>query len=81
MQAGNSESLARLKANAKWWLGNSEGKILMVILIKINKMQSTIQILKYIPIPNPSRYSFRNQPMVLPFLAVDFLIDISVIPA
>lgn len=53
----------------------------MVILIKVNKMQSTIQILKYIPIPNPARYSFRNQPMVLPFLAVDFLIDISVIPA
>lgn len=81
IEAGKSESLAHLKADAKWWLENSECKALMVSLIKVNKAQSTIQILKYIPIPNPARYSFRSQPMVLPSLAADILIDISVIPS
>lgn len=79
-EAGNSESVACLKADAKWCLKKSEGKVLMVILIKVNKRQSTIQILKYIPIPNSTRYNFCDQPVVLSSLTAEILNDISVVP-
>lgn len=80
IEAGNSESLAHLIRDAKWWLESSDGQVRMVILIKVNKTDHTIQILKYIPIPHPATYSLRSQPTVMPSLDADVLVNISTIP-
>ena len=52
----------------------------MVILIKVNKTEHTIQILKYITIPHPTTYSLRSQPTVMPSFAADVLVNFSTIP-
>lgn len=74
--AGDSESLAHLIRDAKWWLESSDGQARIVILIKVNKTDHTIQILKYIPIPHPTTtYSLSSQSVVLLSLVADILID------
>lgn len=84
IEAGYSESLQRLKADAGWWIQNSNGQVRIVLVLKIDPKKRTIKFLKYIPNPQaevPSRYPIRNRPAAVPSLTGDILMDHSVTPA
>ena len=44
IESGLSESLRRLRADARWWLENSGGDVRIVVIISINKAQKTLLI-------------------------------------
>lgn len=83
IEAGDSESLPRLQADAKWWIENSEGQVRIVLILKIDTKKRTIRILKYISVqpPSPPRYSLRQYPVSVPSLSADIFMDHSVSPA
>lgn len=61
IEAGLSESMARLRADASWWIGNSNGAVRIVILIKISRRQRTITIVKCVPEQSPVTSTRSNQ--------------------
>lgn len=77
IETGNPESFAQLRTDARWWLESSDGQVRMMILIKVNKTDHTIQILKYIPIPHPTTYSLRSQPAVMLSYAANVFQDVT----
>ena len=84
IEAGYSESLQRLKTDARWWIENSNGQVRIVLVFKVDPKKRTIRILKYISILEaqvPSRYPLRNRPTAVPSLTGDILVDHSVTPA
>ncbi len=46
-EAGVSESLPRLRNDAKWWLSNSGGQVKIVLIISIQEGTRTIEIEKW----------------------------------
>jgi hypothetical protein len=46
-EAGLSESLAKLRTDAKWWLDNSGGEVKIVIIISIRPAQKSLWIEKW----------------------------------
>src|SRR5262249_33369750 len=46
-EAGLSESLRRLRVDAKWWLTQSEGDVKTVIIISVKPAQSLLHIEKW----------------------------------
>ena len=44
VEAGLSETLPRLRVEADWWLGNSDGQVKIVVLLEINKTRKEIRI-------------------------------------
>ncbi|EAW17080.1 uncharacterized protein NFIA_004360 [Aspergillus fischeri NRRL 181] len=47
IDAGVSESLTRLREDARWWFENSEGAVRTVILLGIKRTQRTIRLEKW----------------------------------
>lgn len=60
IESGVSESLARLRADARWWIENSKGQVLMVLIIKIERNNRSARIIKYIPQAVPALRSTRS---------------------
>ena len=83
IEAGDSESLPRLQADAKWWIENSKSQVRIVLILKIDTKKRTIRILKYISVqpPSSSRYSLRHHSDSVPSLSADIVMDHSVSPA
>ena len=46
-EVGVSETLRKLRMDARWWLANSQGRVKIVLLFKINRAARTIQIEKW----------------------------------
>lgn len=55
IECGLSESLARLRGDASWWLSHSNGDVKIVVLISITKAQKRLQIERWCLAP-PARY-------------------------
>lgn len=49
IEAGMSESLARLRGDARWWIENSAGRVNIVLIIWVNKATKVLHIEKYVP--------------------------------
>ena len=49
IEAGVSESTRRLRADAAWWMANSNGLVNIVLLIKVTRNGHKIELEKYIP--------------------------------
>lgn len=47
IQAGMSESLPRLRSNARWWIEHSDGRVNIVLLIWIRPAMKTVKIEKW----------------------------------
>ena len=59
-EVGVSETLNKLKADAKWWLANSRGRVKIVLLIKIDRVARTIHIEKWEC--RPAAHAYANRP-------------------
>ncbi|XTI86965.1 hypothetical protein V2W45_1235883 [Cenococcum geophilum] len=46
-EVGVSETLRKLRNDAQWWLANSQGRVRIVLLFKINRVARTIHIEKW----------------------------------
>jgi hypothetical protein len=66
-ESGLSESLRRLRSDARWWLNNSQGDVKIVILISVKPAQRKIDFEKweFSPVPGrrPSTRAFPNNPL------------------
>ncbi|KAJ9314711.1 hypothetical protein DTO271D3_4957 [Paecilomyces variotii] len=49
IEAGYSENIPNLRMDARWWIENSGGQVLMVMLIWISPPTKTVLIEKWIP--------------------------------
>ncbi|KAJ9293631.1 hypothetical protein DTO271G3_7513 [Paecilomyces variotii] len=49
IEAGLSGSLARLRSDARWWIENSVGKVLIVLVVWIQGASKRVKIEKWIP--------------------------------
>ena len=69
-ESGLSESLRRLRSDARWWLKNSRGDVKIVIIISIKPVQSMLRIEKWELAPvnrrRPSTRAVPNNPNILP---------------
>lgn len=76
IESGKSESLLRLRADARWWIQNSNGKVNIVIIIHVNPTGKTIQIEKWISESSAgTRVSPRLTQAVFPTRTVQISID------
>jgi hypothetical protein len=65
IEAGLSESPAKLKCDANWWLvqpGRNGGKVMIVVTISINLKDKSFQIEKWENAPAPARPNTRVNP-------------------
>jgi hypothetical protein len=82
IEAGNTESLPRLRSDAKWWIESSRGAVRIVVVIKVNRPRNSVTILKYVPGPRPVAYpNTQNAPAVVPVESATITIDQSVTPS
>ena len=49
IESGVSESLPRLLQDVNWWIGNSAGRVLLVLLFKVSRAEKKFTIEKYFP--------------------------------
>ena len=64
-EVGVSETLRKLRNDAQWWLANSQGRVKIVLLFKINRVARTIHIEKWECRPVTPTYALRsNRPPV-----------------
>ena len=64
-EVGVSETLRKLRNDAQWWLANSQGRVKIVLLFKIDRVARTIHIEKWECIPVTPTYALRsNRPPV-----------------
>jgi hypothetical protein len=59
-EAGVSETLRKLRMDARWWLANSQGRVKIVLLFKINRVARTIHIEKWEC--RPAAHTYVNRP-------------------
>jgi hypothetical protein len=59
-EVGVSETLRKLRNDAQWWLANSQGRVRIVLLIKINREARTIHIEKWEC--RPAAHAYANRP-------------------
>ncbi|KAJ9300996.1 hypothetical protein DTO271G3_2160 [Paecilomyces variotii] len=75
IEAGMSEPFIRLQNDTKWWIQNSAGDVLIVLVVWIRPTKK-VKIEKWIPTAQPLRRSARlNLPQVLPTKVADIEID------
>jgi hypothetical protein len=67
-EIGVSETLRKLRNDAQWWLANSQGRVKIVLLFKINRAARTIHIEKWECRPATPIYYLRSnqQPAQVP---------------
>ncbi|RAH50704.1 uncharacterized protein BO95DRAFT_159917 [Aspergillus brunneoviolaceus CBS 621.78] len=53
IESGLSESLFRLRQDVNWWIANSGGSVLLVLLLKVSRSDQTLTIEKYFPQRQP----------------------------
>jgi hypothetical protein len=58
-EVGVSETLRKLRNDARWWLANSQGRVKIVLLIKVNRVARTIHMEKWECRPEPHTYANR----------------------
>jgi hypothetical protein len=58
-EVGVSETLRKLRNDARWWLANSQGRVRIVLLIKIYRVARTIHMEKWECRPAPHAYANR----------------------
>ncbi|KAJ9190753.1 hypothetical protein DTO164E3_9175 [Paecilomyces variotii] len=76
IEAGLSGSLARLRSDARWWIENSAGDVLIVLVIWIQPTSKRAKIEKWIPNIQLTRRSPRlGSPTVSPTKVADIKID------
>ena len=61
-EAGVSESLRKLKNDARWWLSNSGGQVKIVLIFSVQERSRTIQIEKWENRPVTGRVTRSNRP-------------------
>ncbi|RFU24231.1 hypothetical protein B7463_g12109, partial [Scytalidium lignicola] len=61
IEAGYSESINRLRTDARWWISLSKHAVRIVLLIKVNPNRRRVTIEKWIPDPNPNPRVTRNR--------------------
>ncbi|KAE8370462.1 hypothetical protein BDV27DRAFT_169023 [Aspergillus caelatus] len=74
IEAGVSESMRRLWADAAWWMANSNGLVNIVLLIKVTKNRRKIDIEKYIPtraLPTRARPAPEYKPLKVSTIRID----------
>ena len=49
IEAGLSESMPRLRQDAAWWIGNSLGRVPIVLVVEVARSARTMTIEKYMP--------------------------------
>jgi hypothetical protein len=59
-EVGVSETLRKLRMDARWWLANSQGRVKIVLLFKINQVARTIHIEKWEC--RPAAHIYANRP-------------------
>ena len=59
-EVGMSETLRKLRNDAQWWLANSQGRVKIVLLFKINQVTKTIHIEKWECRPATLTYALRS---------------------
>ena len=59
-EVGVSETLRKLRNDAQWWLANSQGRVRIVLLFKINRVARTIHIEKWECRPVTPTYALRS---------------------
>ena len=59
-EVGVSETLRKLRNDAQWWLANSQGRVKIVLLFKINRVARTIHIEKWECRPATPTYALRS---------------------
>ncbi|KAK0701779.1 hypothetical protein B0T26DRAFT_530007 [Lasiosphaeria miniovina] len=55
VEAGDSETLAELRNNMKWWFSASDNQVKIVLLAKFDRVQDHIILEKWIEAPAPSQ--------------------------
>ncbi|KAJ9311416.1 hypothetical protein DTO271D3_8301 [Paecilomyces variotii] len=77
IEAGISEPLTRLQNDAKWWIQNSAGDMLIILVVWIRPTIKKVKIEKWIPTSAQSlrRSACLNLPQVLPTKVADIEID------
>ncbi|KAJ9364503.1 hypothetical protein C8Q69DRAFT_517266 [Paecilomyces variotii] len=77
IEAGMSEPFIRLQNDAKWWIQNSAGDVLIILVVWIRPTIKKVKIEKWIPASaQPLRRSAGlNLPQVLPTKVADIEID------
>jgi len=64
-EVGVSETLRKLRNDVRWWLANSQGRVKIVLLFKIDRVARTIHIEKWECRPVTPTYALRsNRPPV-----------------
>ncbi|KAF2194373.1 hypothetical protein K469DRAFT_651654 [Zopfia rhizophila CBS 207.26] len=61
-ESGLSETLTRLRHDARWWLTNSRGDVKIVIIISITPAQTMLRVEKWCHSPVPDRPLTRGHP-------------------
>jgi hypothetical protein len=59
-EVGVSETLRKLRMDARWWLANSQGRVKIVLLFKIDRVARTIHIEKWEY--RPAAHTYGNRP-------------------
>ena len=59
-EVGVSETLRKLRMDARWWLANSQGRVRIVLLFKIDRVARTIHIEKWEC--RPAAHIYANRP-------------------
>ena len=81
IESGKSESLLRLRVDARWWIQNSNGQVNIVIIIHVNPADKKIQIEKWISGSSAgTRVSPRLTQAVFPTRTAQISIDQSATP-
>ena len=82
IEAGMSESLPRLRSDARWWLEHSAGNVRIVLLVWIQPTIRTVQIEKWVtgPMPPTRVITRRVQSNAFPIRTAEIKIDQSTTP-
>lgn len=80
IEAGMSESLARLRSDARWWIESSAGRVNIVLIIWVSKATMVLHIEKYVPDSPLTRTSPRLPRPVSANLTATVVIDCAASP-
>jgi hypothetical protein len=82
IEAGMSESMPRLRSDARWWIEHSAGTVNLVLFIWVQPAGKKVKIEKWIPGPVPTtRRSPRFAQNIFPTRTAEISIDQSQTPS
>ncbi|CRG90609.1 hypothetical protein PISL3812_07653 [Talaromyces islandicus] len=82
IEVGNLESISHLRMAAHWWIEHSDGRVNIVILVKIEKAKKRVTFYKYVPRPPSTQFpGLRSIPSVKATQVAEIVIDQSTSPS